>query len=74
MDSVRRIFGALLGDIEKESDAVKQDVAAHLAATIVSVRNRPAHARLQLSSAFTSPQCAVIVKYTRHKSFTLVFL
>ncbi len=36
---MRRIFGALLGDIEKESETVKQDAASHLAATVVSVSN-----------------------------------
>ncbi len=45
---MRRIFGALLGDIERESEAVKQDSATHLAATVVSVRNCRAHARLPM--------------------------
>ncbi len=68
MDSVRRIFGALLGDIERESEAVKQDPAAHLAATVVSVRKRRAHARLQLAYEFAGPLCAGMGKHTRQKS------
>jgi hypothetical protein len=55
MDSVRRIFGALLGDIEKESEAVKQDPSSHLAATLVSVRSRPLPARVNARNDPTAP-------------------
>ena len=44
MDSIWRIFKALLGEMEKASEAVQQDTASHLAVTVVSVRNCRAHA------------------------------
>ena len=66
MDSVRRIFGALLGDIERESEAVKQDSASHLAATIVSVSNSRAQKRFCLRPATVCRLGHIHIKRTHH--------